>query len=192
MEARRDDSLSTASCLCWARLIGLILKIATSREPSEHDNGTTNFIGIVFAISWLVLILTTVLNQFQIGIVEPHLLFTLIGVVFVATGVALRMVAMRTLGRFFTRTLQMREEHHVVSDGIYRHIRHPGYLGDIILFVGSGIVTSNGITTVVILCVILSAFVRRITIEERMLTDLLGREYSEHKTRTWKLIPFVY
>ena len=109
-------------------------------------------------ISWLVLLLTALLNQFQIGIVEPHLVFTAIGVVLMATGVVLRAVAMRTLGKFFTRTLQIREGHHVVSDGIYRRIRHPGYLGDIVLFVGSGIATSNVITTVLILGMILTAF----------------------------------
>jgi protein-S-isoprenylcysteine O-methyltransferase Ste14 len=165
---------------------------AKSKEPTEHDKGTTRFIGAVFAVSWLLLLLTALLNQFGIGIVEPHLVFTAIGVVLVATGVALRVVAMRTLGKFFTRTLQMREEHHVVSDGIYRRVRHPGYLGDIALFVGSGIATGNVITTLLILAVILPAFVRRIAAEERMLTDLLGKEYLAYRTTTWKLIPFVF
>ena len=138
------------------------------------------------------MLLTALLNQFQIGIVEPHLVFTAIGVVLMATGVVLRAVAMRTLGKFFTRTLQIREEHHVVSDGIYRRVRHPGYLGDIVLCFGSGIATSNVITTVLILGVILPAILRRIVAEERMLTDQLGREYSDYKARTWKLIPFVF
>jgi protein-S-isoprenylcysteine O-methyltransferase Ste14 len=175
--------------------IDLLLRkdsVAKSRAPTEHDNGTTRFIGVVFAVSWLLLILTTLLNQSQIGIIEPHLLFTAIGVVLMATGVVLRVIAMRTLGKFFTRTLQLREEHHVVSDGIYRRVRHPGYLGDIVLFVGSGIATSNVITTVLILGVILPAFMRRIVTEERMLTDQLGKEYTDYRTKTWKLIPFVF
>ncbi len=165
---------------------------AKSREPSEHDKGTTRFIGVVFAISWLLLFITILLNQLRIGVIEPHRVFTVLGVMLLAGGVVLRMVAMRTLGKFFTRTLRMREEHHVVSDGIYRLVRHPGYLGDIFLFVGSGIATSNVITTLLILAVILPAFLRRIWAEERMLTDLLGQEYSEYRTKTWKLIPFVF
>jgi protein-S-isoprenylcysteine O-methyltransferase Ste14 len=176
-------------------LLGTLLRrdiVAQIKEkPSDHDRGTSGLMRVAFAVSWLVLLLTAPLNQFQIGIIEPHLIFIAIGVVLMAASVALRVVAMRTLGRFFTVTLQIREGHHVVSDGIYRRIRHPGYLADIILFVGSGIATSNVITTVVILGVILPAFVRRIAAEERMLTDQLGKEYSDYKARTWKLIPFV-
>jgi protein-S-isoprenylcysteine O-methyltransferase Ste14 len=165
---------------------------AKSREPSEHDKGTTQFIGVAFAVSWAILFLTALLNQFQIATIEPHLIFIAIGVVLMATGVVLRIIAMRTLGKFFTRTLRMREEHHVISDGIYRRIRHPGYLGDIVLFVGSVIATSNVLTVGLILGVILPAFVRRIATEERMLTELIGQEYSAYKSRTWKLIPFIY
>jgi protein-S-isoprenylcysteine O-methyltransferase Ste14 len=166
--------------------------VAKSLKTTEQDKGTSRFIQVVGVIFGVVLLLTALLNQFQIGIVEPHLIFTAIGVVLMATGVALRVVAMRTLGKFFTRTLQIREGHHVVSDGIYRRVRHPGYLGDIVLFVGSGIATSNVITTVLILGMILTAYVRRIAAEEQMLTDQLGKEYSDYKARTWKLIPFVF
>ena len=90
------------------------------------------------------------------------------------------------------RTLQIREGHHVVSDGIYRRVRHPGYSGDIVLFVGSGIATSNVITTMLIFGMMLTAYVRRIAAEEQMLTDQLGKKYSDYKARTWKLIPLVF
>jgi protein-S-isoprenylcysteine O-methyltransferase Ste14 len=176
-------------------LLGTLLRkdaVAKSGEPTEHDKGTSRFMRVVFAVSWLLLLLAALLNHFQIGIVEPHLVFTAIGVVLMAAGVVLRVVAMQTLGKFFTVTLRIREGHHVVSDGIYRRVRHPGYLADIIFFFGSGIATSNVITTVLILGVILTGFVRRIAEEERMLTDQLGKEYSDYKTRTWKLIPFVF
>ena len=166
--------------------------VAKSLKTSEDDKGTSRFIQVVAVIYVVVLLLTALLNQFQIGIVEPHLVFTAVGVVLMAAGVVLRVVAMRTLGKFFTRTLQIREGHHVVSDGIYRRVRHPGYLGDIVLFVGSGIATSNVITIVLILGMVLTAYVRRIAAEERMLTDQLGTEYSDYKAKTWKLIPFVF
>ena len=81
--------------------------VAMSGEPTEHDKGTT-----------------------KAAVIEPHLVFTGIGVVLMAAGFVLRVISMRTLGRFFTRTLRTREQQHVVSTGIYRVVRHPGYLGD--------------------------------------------------------------
>ncbi len=166
--------------------------VAKSVKPTPHDEGTSRLIQVVFLLSWLLLFLTALPNEFQIGVVEPHLLFTALGIVLAAAGFLIRVVAMRTLGEFFTRTLRIREKHRVVSEGIYRRIRHPGYLGTILFFVGSGIATANFITTLLILAAILPTFVRRIAVEERMLTDQLGKEYSDYKAKTWKLIPFVF
>ena len=166
--------------------------VAKSVKPTQHDEGTSRLIQVVFLLSWLLLFLTALPNQFQIGVVEPHLIFTALGIVLAAAGFLIRVVAMRTLGEFFTRTLRIREKHRVVSEGIYRRVRHPGYLGTILFFVGSGIATANFITTLLILAAILPTFVRRIAVEERMLTDQLGKEYSGYKAKTWKLIPFVF
>jgi len=174
---------------------GLFLRkdaVARSGTLTTDDKGTSRFIQFAIVVSWLLMLLAALLDQFRIGIVEPHLLFTAIGVALMAVGITLRVVAMQTLGKFFTRTLRIREEQHVVSTGIYRRVRHPGYLGDMFLFVGSGIGTANFITTILILGVILPAFTRRIAVEERMLVDQLGEEYSAYQAKTWRLIPFVF
>ena len=125
--------------------------VAKSLEITKHDEGTSRVIQIVFLLSWLLLLLTALPNQFRIGVVEPHLAFTAVGVALMAGGFLIRAVAMRTLGEFFTRTLRIREKHRVVSEGIYRHVRHPGYLGTILYFVGSGIATAKFIATLLIL-----------------------------------------
>ena len=166
--------------------------VARSVKLTKHDGGTSRTIQIVFLFSWLLLLLTALPNQFQIGIVEPHLLFTALGIVLAAAGYFIRAVAMRTLGEFFTATLRMREKHRVVTEGIYWRIRHPGYLGTILFFVGSAIATANFITTLLILAALLPTFVQRIAVEERMLSEELGEEYRAYQEKTWRLIPFVF
>ena len=166
--------------------------VAKSVKLTEHDGGTSRTIQVVFLLSWLLLFLTALPNQYQVGVVEPPLLFTAVGVILMAGGFLIRAVAMRTLGEFFTRTLRIREGHRVVSEGIYRRIRHPGYLGTVLFFVGSGVATANAITTLVILAAVLPTFARRITVEERMLSDQLGEEYRAYQGKTWRLIPHVF
>jgi protein-S-isoprenylcysteine O-methyltransferase Ste14 len=166
--------------------------VAKSRESTQFDKGTTRLIGIVFPSSWLLLFLTAVLDQFHLGVVEPHIAFAVAGGSLMAGGFCLRAVAMRTLGKFFTRTLRMREEQHVISHGIYRFVRHPGYLGDILLFGGSAVATANCMTTLIILAVFIPTFVRRIATEERMLAETFGNEYMVYKAKSWRLIPFVF
>jgi len=166
--------------------------VARSGKTTENDEGTSRAIRIVFLLSWVFMLLTALPNQFQVGVVEPHVVFTALGAALATAGYLIRVVAMQTLGEFFTATLRMRENHRVVSEGIYRQIRHPGYLGTILFFAGSAIATANFITTLLILAALVPAFVRRITVEERMLTEQLGEDYRAYQGKTWRLIPFVF
>lgn len=49
---------------------------------------------------------------------EPGTLFNIIGLLLMGGGITVRTVAARTLGRFYSRTLLLREEHRVVSEGM--------------------------------------------------------------------------
>src|SRR5208337_2473158 len=69
--------------------------VAKSLETTKHDEGTSRVIQVVFLLSWLLLFLTALPNQFQIGVVEPHLVFTALGIVLAAAGFLIRVVAMR-------------------------------------------------------------------------------------------------
>jgi len=161
-------------------------------EATQADRRTTRLVGAAFGASWFVLALSIPANFFRVARMEPGILFNLIGLLLMALGILIRMVAARTLGRFYSRTLLIRDQHQVVSDGIYRLLRHPGYLGTIILFLGAGLSTSNWIALVVIAILVIPAYVKRIAAEESMLREGLGPAYVEYMKRTRRLIPFVY
>ncbi len=158
----------------------------------SHDKGTTSFVVIAFVISWIAILLSIVFNRLQIGALKPHVAFNIVGLMVMFFGIVLRTVAARTLGRFYTRTLETESDQHVISSGIYRHIRHPGYLGNILLFIFAGISTSNLLTILVIMAVIVPAYARRIRTEEEMLRHIFGKEYEEYTVRSKKLIPYLY
>lgn len=98
----------------------------------------------------------------------------------------------RDLGRNFSVTLEIREKHRLVTDGIYRYVRHPMYasfwlwaLAQALLF-PNWIVGSTGILSVAIL------YFRRMPREEQMMLDTFGESYRAYSSRTSRLIPFVY
>lgn len=68
------------------------------------------------------------------GLVPAHPTWAIwiLGWVVGLTGFAIRIVAKRTLGRFFTVRVQLQEDHQVVDTGIYGLLRHPLYLGVIL------------------------------------------------------------
>src|SRR5258708_19063849 len=164
---------------------------AKSLDAGEHDQGSTKRIGYAFAVTFILLILAPILNYFQIAVMGSIVL-AIVGLALMVVGLALRYWASKTLGAFYTRTLLVKTDHHVVDNGPYRLIRNPGYLGDIFLFVGAGLAASNWIVVVVITLVLLTGYIYRIRVEENMLQTKFGEEFQAYRARTWKLIPLVY
>ena len=107
-------------------------------------------------------------------------------------GIELRVWAARTLGSYYTRTLLTTKEQEVVATGPYARIRHPGYLGNILLWSGFGVLSANLAIALLFPVMFVAASVYRISVEERMLAGTLGKDYAEYRRRTYRLVPLVY
>lgn len=126
----------------------------------------------------------------QIGV--PFVL----GIVLIIIGGIFRFTSRMTLKKAgFTIVnsckLQIVEDQPLITDGVYNHIRHPLYLGEINRNIGFALLFSSlyGLVVMVIANIFL---IMRIKIEERMLIDKFGKEYEEYIKKTNKLIPFIY
>lgn len=165
---------------------------AKNLRAGQFDEGSTRWIGAALLISWITLLLAPVLNAFQIGNMNDSLLIGVGGLAIMLGGLTLKVWAMDTLGAFFTRTLLVKKEQHIVQEGPYHFIRHPGYLGSILMFVGAAVATLNWIAVIVIAAAILTAYSYRIRAEEAMLQTIFGEEFAVYRTRSWRLIPLIY
>jgi protein-S-isoprenylcysteine O-methyltransferase Ste14 len=105
---------------------------------------------------------------------------------------AIRWAAILTLRKYFTVDVVIMNDHKVVMTGLYRHIRHPAYLGSLLSFLGLAISFSNWLTALVIFIPITSAFVYRIRVEEKALGQFLGDVYRQYRSSTKRLIPGIY
>ena len=98
---------------------------------------------------------------------------------------------MRTLGRAYTRTLRTEGGQRVVDDGPYRRVRHPGYLGSLLIWAGFGLASQSLPAATVVVGVVGDAYRRRIEAEEALLVrDLPG--YAAYADRTKRLLPLVW
>jgi protein-S-isoprenylcysteine O-methyltransferase Ste14 len=107
-------------------------------------------------------------------------------------GLILRWTAILTLGRFFSPTVAVRPGQKVVQSGVFRHVRHPAYSGLLLAFCGAGVAYGNWLSLVVLLVPVMAALAYRIGVEERMLVGTFGHEYEEYRSRTKRLVPFIY
>jgi protein-S-isoprenylcysteine O-methyltransferase Ste14 len=104
----------------------------------------------------------------------------------------MRAWANKTLGVFYTRTLRVSAEQHIVETGPYRVVRHPGYTGSMLFWLGAGLATMNWLITGIIAIVTASGYVYRIQSEEAMLEQTFGEDYQAYQRRTWRLFPPIY
>jgi protein-S-isoprenylcysteine O-methyltransferase Ste14 len=114
-----------------------------------------------------------------------------LGVFFYLAGGALRIWPIFVLGRRFSGLVAIQPGHELVTDGIYRVIRHPSYLGMIILMLGWALAFRSGFG-VILAALIVPPLLARIRSEETLLRRQFGDQYDAYRRRTSRLIPGIY
>jgi protein-S-isoprenylcysteine O-methyltransferase Ste14 len=115
-----------------------------------------------------------------------------VGLIVIWAGFALRMWAVRTLGKFFRVEVSVDSDQTLVDTGPYAKLRHPSYTGLLLVYVGLGICLDSYLSVAAALLLPLAAVVNRIDYEERILLRELGEPYRAYSTRTARLVPGVW
>jgi protein-S-isoprenylcysteine O-methyltransferase Ste14 len=164
---------------------------AASLEAGQSDQGTTRAIGRAFGQSLFALAVAPLLNRWRLGrLTVPGMAWG--GIAAMVAGLTVRVWAARVLGAFYTRTLRTSATQSLVEEGPYRLVRHPGYLGVLLLWLGAGLASANLLVAGPITLSMGRAYRGRIRSEEAMLTNTFGEDYVAYTRRTWRLIPWVY
>jgi protein-S-isoprenylcysteine O-methyltransferase len=124
--------------------------------------------------------------------IEPfHFALFLAGLALVWAGMAFRLWAVLTLGKFFRTTVMVQDEHRLVESGPYRWLRHPAYTGTMMTLMGFGLGFGNWISLALLTIVPLLAYGYRISVEERALRARFGPQFDAYARVRWRLIPFL-
>jgi protein-S-isoprenylcysteine O-methyltransferase Ste14 len=106
-------------------------------------------------------------------------------------GCMVRIAPVFVLGRRFSGLVAIQEGHQLVTDGLYRVIRHPSYLGLLLALFGWALIFRSAIGVLVSLLLI-PPLVARMNSEEALLESEFGARYADYRRHTWRLLPFVY
>jgi protein-S-isoprenylcysteine O-methyltransferase Ste14 len=113
------------------------------------------------------------------------------GVILFTLGGILRLWPVFILGRRFSGLVAIQKGHHLVTDGIYRTIRNPSYLGLLISVVGWAL-AFRSILGLGLAALFVPVLIGRMRSEERLLSGYFGAEYEAYRAHSWRLVPFVY
>jgi protein-S-isoprenylcysteine O-methyltransferase Ste14 len=96
---------------------------------------------------------------------------------------------LRTLGPNLTDTVNVRANATLVTDGPYRWVRHPMYLGVAVLILAVSLLSASAFMAIGGgLCVAMQ--VRRTRTEEAKLVERFGEAYRQYASRTGRFLPW--
>jgi protein-S-isoprenylcysteine O-methyltransferase Ste14 len=113
------------------------------------------------------------------------------GTAFFAGAIVLLWRSHVDLGRNFSATLRIASQHSLVTNGVYRYIRHPMYTAHLLWAIAQGLLLSNWLAGWAFLVLSVPLYIIRIPKEEQMMIEHFGEEYREYKNRTGRLIPRI-
>jgi protein-S-isoprenylcysteine O-methyltransferase Ste14 len=149
----------------------------------------------LLTIAWLAFFLTL------LWIVSPLLTFAdyplhpipfFIGVLCLGLGLWLFQKSHADLGTNWSITLEVREKHQLITQGVYRWVRHPMYLALLIYSAGQALVVPNWLAGPSYGVAMLLLFAMRLGPEERMMLEEFGQEYQTYRATTKRLVPGVW
>jgi len=162
------------------------------RDIREKDRSLDAAIVIAGGIIWFSAFAVSVLDFIIVqGMVYRFDLVSLAGLILGLVGFALRTQARRTLGRSWSPVVKILPEHKLITYGVYKHVRHPGYLGEILAYFLFP-VFFHSLYGFLITIFLIPLILYRIRIEEHTLIERLGEEYRAYVKNSKKLIPYVY
>ena len=148
-------------------------------------------------ILWVVIVASLRINEWMHKVFpvdmpgsESWLRPTALGILIL--GLAVRAVAVFTLGGAFSANVATRAGQKLQRRGLYSLVRHPSYLGLELIFLAFALHSRTWACFAVVLVPTTLAMLYRIHVEETALRLAFGAEYEEYSRSTKRLIPGVY
>jgi protein-S-isoprenylcysteine O-methyltransferase Ste14 len=113
------------------------------------------------------------------------------GVLLYAVGGMLRIAPVFALGERFSGLVAIQPNHELVTDGLYRRVRNPSYLGLLLGTLGWAL-AFRSIIGVLLTALLVVPLVARMQAEEALLGQQFGEAYAAYRARSWRLIPWIY
>jgi len=177
-------------------IVGLVLPFIIIKEEREKIielklYSLVGFILYVLVGMTFIVILASIDYYYNFSLFNYNLGY-LIGFSLFIIGLILQGVAEATLGKYYLPSIGTVEGQKIIKNGIYKYIRHPGYLGEILIFFGLGFVTYSLLGILGAFIVTLMVYAGEVIPEEKYMLEKFGKEYEEYMKETFRFIPYIF
>ena len=166
---------------------------AFSAKETKQKKDSDNFTVLLILSMSFISVLVPVFQWAYFGNTgNEFTMATLGGILMIVTGLIFRAWAVRTLGKYFTPTIQIKDDHALITNGPYNIVRHPSYTGAFLCISGGAVLLETWVGLIICILAMSTAYYFRISLEEEKLTEHFGVNYKNYKARTNRIIPFIW
>jgi protein-S-isoprenylcysteine O-methyltransferase Ste14 len=181
--------------IVFSILYGLFEIFMSRRQKDKREISKSGDKGSIWLLTISISIgywLSFIIGATKTGRIYHWNTFFAIGSILALTGLIIRVTSILQLKQQFTYTVTKIENHKLIETGLYRIIRHPGYLGQLIIFLGISTCLSNWISILLMIIPVFLGYLNRINVEEKFMVKNMGQKYLDYRKRTKRLIPKIY
>jgi len=168
----------------------VIRPISEKRDQYKFSILTLSFLLLPFIVTFPFYENKLLISKYLATLNRKWISYTGIGILIL--GGSILIYSRIKLGKYGGPKIVIEDEHKFISNGIYRYIRHPMYLGYLLLFFGYSLSFCSFISTFLTLIFLFIIFKSRMDLEEKLLTSKFGEDYISYLNKTYRLIPKLY
>ena len=170
----------------------IMIRPATPRRDLDTSTKLVGLLLLLHPFFIVLLFYENVLLTTNLFPILHSVLISYIGICIYIIGGIIVVRSRIQLGRYGDGTVKLKENHHLMTNGIYNYVRHPLYLGGFLGRLGMGLTFTAYFGMILFVSVYFIIFRMRMEIEEQSLIGEFGEEYEEYMKRTRRLFPYIY
>jgi protein-S-isoprenylcysteine O-methyltransferase Ste14 len=180
----------------WAGLVIQIVirypfqKMHQSTPKAERrESRTEQVLLTVLSATLLLPLIYTLTNWLDFANYSLPAWMSWLGVLVLASGLFVFARGHRDLKSNWSPTLEIRKDHTLVTDGIYRTIRHPMYASQWLLAIAQILLLTNWLAGPISFIFTIPFYILRVRAEEKMMLDTFGEQYRQYMQKVGGIIP---
>jgi protein-S-isoprenylcysteine O-methyltransferase Ste14 len=177
----------------WVAWFAYWMIVARNVKVTRRREGFGTFLlNRVFVVigALLLVVPRQPLHWLDARLIPPTIAAYWLGFVIVAAGLGFAVWARVHLGRNWSATVTVKQDHELIRTGPYGVVRHPIYTGILLAVLGTALAIGEwrGLIAFVLFTV---GFVIKLKAEERFMNETFGEQYARYRAEVPTLIPFV-
>lgn len=177
-------------------LMGIVdVSLRPFSEDIQDDWSTNRLYSIIIVSLFLLNPLIVILafkESIVLGLLPKNPILQMIGLLVFLIGGTITILGRYQLKQYGSGILKIKDDHELLTSGIYHYIRHPIYSGGLIGLIGYYILFGSIVVFLIIFPLYFIVFRHRIIFEENMLVNEFGEKYEQYKKESYRLVPFIY